>query len=210
MPVGFSALSSVFQSTRPMRGATRRRVCAADLFGFQSTRPMRGATSDFHGNFVWVEVSIHAPHAGRDPTLYRLNDMCEVSIHAPHAGRDLQFIIQCPRYRMFQSTRPMRGATGEDFFEAVPKGFQSTRPMRGATGRFRNGFVPPRSFNPRAPCGARPESSLTLGTTLSFQSTRPMRGATRHSSKIFFACVFQSTRPMRGATALYLPCLQRC
>ena len=56
-----------FQSTLPMRGATRIREHRQNGFiGFQSTLPMRGAT--------WWEVvvggiftiSIHAPHAGSD------------------------------------------------------------------------------------------------------------------------------------------------
>ena len=35
-----------------------------------------------------ARVSIHAPHAGRDP-LFGLDDLLHfVSIHAPHAGRD--------------------------------------------------------------------------------------------------------------------------
>ena len=33
---------------------------------FQSTRPMRGATWSFCKFCVWPVVSIHAPHAGRD------------------------------------------------------------------------------------------------------------------------------------------------
>ena len=58
-------------------------------FGFQSTRPMRGATGYATYKLWEYNVSIHAPHAGRDlldsgaipfPIL--------VSIHAPHAGRD--------------------------------------------------------------------------------------------------------------------------
>ena len=49
-----------------MRGATifkiKRKRCAI----FQSTRPMRGATCGIGGNLVDLIISIHAPHAGRD------------------------------------------------------------------------------------------------------------------------------------------------
>ncbi len=48
-----------------------------------------------------------------------------------------------------------------------------------------------RSFNPRAPCGARPPPPHACHTREGFQSTRPVRGAT----------LFQSTRPVRGATS---------
>ena len=38
--------------------------------------------------------------------------------------------------------------------------------------------APPAYFNPRAPCGARPTSSVLRPKSLKFQSTRPVRGAT--------------------------------
>ena len=106
------ARQNAFQSTRPMRGATKKHYLSMLSRLFQSTRPMRGAT-----------------HTGK--MVYKVN--------------------------RFQSTRPMRGATKNP----PPRGgglvmFQSTRPMRGATltvGGFASGSE---SFNPRAPCGARP------------------------------------------------------
>ena len=78
-----------FQSTRPMRGATRsgsdtihfvsdfnpRAPCGArrNLIKdrtvtkvFQSTRPMRGATFPGYVRYQECQISIHAPHAGRD------------------------------------------------------------------------------------------------------------------------------------------------
>ena len=86
----FSSIGSEFQSTRPMRGATAlelklipaqlnfnpRAPCGArpkltNLIGlhyqFQSTRPMRGATPETgHPGHSSQQISIHAPHAGRD------------------------------------------------------------------------------------------------------------------------------------------------
>ena len=119
----------VFQSTRPMRGATKGLVESLEDMMFQSTRPMRGATRSrgvccpasgcFNPRAIWIRrttsnVSIHAPHAGRDlMDMPQLNAM-RVSIHAPHAGRDLR---QPPK-------------------------------QWGKSG-----------FNPRAPCGARPAAS---------------------------------------------------
>ena len=56
----------LFQSTRPMRGATAEILFVNEFGKFQSTRPMRGATVvvkiDEHRRYI----SIHAPHAGRD------------------------------------------------------------------------------------------------------------------------------------------------
>ena len=56
----------MFQSTRPMRGATVCHVGISFFLGFQSTRPMRGATILNDGQALVTDVSIHAPHVGRD------------------------------------------------------------------------------------------------------------------------------------------------
>ena len=123
---------------------------------FQSTRPMRGATTldDLRGSGSLV--SIHAPHAGRDPRISR-------------SGISR---------RQFQSTRPMRGATTQALnthrglvvsIHAPRVGrdnvgigcglgniqFQSTRPVWGATPQLGHDGRPQPGFNPRAPCGAR-------------------------------------------------------
>ena len=57
--------------------------------------------------------------------------------------------------------------------------FQSTRPVRGATITSKGACRPCQHFNPRAPCGARQDNE-DLGRPLcKFQSTRPVRGATK-------------------------------
>ena len=79
----------MFQSTRPMRGATSANNGRVQPRGFQSTRPMRGATTPRSNDHGHDTVSIHAPHAGRDPVFrHRRSALHWVSIHAPHAGRD--------------------------------------------------------------------------------------------------------------------------
>ena len=79
--------------------------------------------------------------------------------------------------------------------------FQSTRPMRGATAYFDEKPVSQLYFNPRAPCGARPGRRTMPPRHSRFQSTRPMRGATNACRTLHKATErFQSTRPMRGAT----------
>ena len=106
---------------------------------------------------------------------------------------------------VFQSTRPLRGATptagaqrqgtgisihaplaGRDvtFSESGSNwvSFQSTRPLRGATGQDRTGVGGGLYFNPRAPCGARPLSLRFALLHPDFQSTRPLRGATSLSA----------------------------
>ena len=102
-----------FQSTHPMRGATRksglrrcdhlhfnprtpcgvRRKAIRIMQGssqFQSTHPMRGATDAASSLSSMQRISIHAPHAGCDLIKSTLPVGSQpISIHAPHAGCDL-------------------------------------------------------------------------------------------------------------------------
>ena len=78
--------------------------------------------------------------------------------------------------------------------------FQSTRPVRGATLLFLRLKLRRIHFNPRAPCGARPRRGTTTNSTTLFQSTRPVRGATTRKDILRHEWEFQSTRPVRGAT----------
>ena len=96
-----------------MRGATMLEGTAVLWEEFQSTRPMRGATTDTELAYYVNQISIHAPHAGRDlrhadarfclqsryfnpraPCGARRDSFLKskgylcISIHAPHAGRD--------------------------------------------------------------------------------------------------------------------------
>ena len=125
-----------------------------------------------------LAISIHAPHTGRDatPQLWirrstnfnprapyeaRLaivpdqRNLINISIHAPHTGRDWYRTATAPLTSPFQSTRPIRGATGEGERMLLPALFQSTRPIRGATELPLECAVMLCNFNPRAPYGAR-------------------------------------------------------
>ena len=56
---------------------------------FQSTHPMRGATRHRKTILLIYQISIHAPHAGCDvDTTAIYLRLSEISIHAPHAGCD--------------------------------------------------------------------------------------------------------------------------
>ena len=173
-------LRATYFNPRAPCGA-RRRLTRSPVSGsvFQSTRPMRGATST-HNLFITrtcisihaphagrdgmsrcshpaqPSISIHAPHAGRDPAAPKQKALVLlISIHAPHAGRDRGMDLksrlewnfnprapcgarpttsaQAHSHITFQSTRPMRGATCQQQSLAYTQIFQSTRPMRGAT-----------------------------------------------------------------------------
>ena len=125
------------------------------LFAFQSTRPMRGATQHGECFRFFSHVSIHAPHAGRDPARYILGGHPQCfNPRAPCGARPILPAVGAA-FPMFQSTRPMRGATYAFEVSVGSLRFQSTRPMRGAT------VLP-----------------ALLQWIEMFQSTRPMRGAT--------------------------------
>ena len=106
-------MSWAFQSTRPVRGATRLGAGTVLVKEFQSTRPVRGATCMFVVRCSCMKhfnprapcgarppgtrtrerndmISIHAPRAGRDSRPALPGGVVRaISIHAPRAGRDL-------------------------------------------------------------------------------------------------------------------------
>ena len=152
---------SRFQSTRPARGATTGQGRDDTTENrFQSTRPARGATSQsLHRRRRRTSFNPRAPHGARHRASDSPGEQRQVSIHAPRTGRDT----------------PVRG-------RGAHRGlFQSTRPARGATsGRCQASRAEP-GFNPRAPHGARRNSTQRRTYQTRFQSTRPARGATVHS-----------------------------
>ena len=79
----------LFQSTRPVKGATRVFRRDRGRCRFQSTRPVKGATRG----------ALAFPYGRR------------VSIHAPREGRDQAMLKDLLSTLEFQSTRPVKGAT---------------------------------------------------------------------------------------------------
>jgi len=61
-----SSSSRAFQSTLPVRGATRDVMKYAVFIPFQSTLPVRGATRPARSLVSRSRISIHAPRAGSD------------------------------------------------------------------------------------------------------------------------------------------------
>ncbi len=146
-------------------------------------------------------VSIHAPRAGRDQ--HKIRPEKPLARFNPRAPRGARHEVDALTGAIleFQSTRPARGATRMSTTRPRTRAFQSTRPARGATRRLPGPWLPcgvsihapragrdhqansasrvRRSFNPRAPRGARPSGLIPAMVVYWFQSTRPARGATR-------------------------------
>ena len=212
-PVGMMPPSSSisFQSTRPVRGATGDERKPTDKQMFQSTRPVRGATRSGTATRTNHKVSIHAPRAGRDRDVGGLtgvdisfnprapcgarqllckmeHNLHHVSIHAPRAGRDGLTLSALTMMLLFQSTRPVRGATfWTDRLDIKTYCFNPRAPC-GARPSPTDLIASRESFNPRAPCGARPLYLLNPSRTERFQSTRPVRGATAKEVTISLFC----------------------
>ena len=193
-------LTSLFQSTRPVRDATGQNGRSTWRPRFQSTRPVRDATR-------WR-------HQPRRPRTH-------FNPRAPYGTRPKLWGTS-PRSMRFQSTRPVRDATGlpdplvgieiisihaprtgrdwsgiptqtwsHNFNPRAPYG---TRPRCRPPARFS------RNFNPRAPYGTRRAELRKTGDKKIFQSTRPVRDATKWPVSFSTGSKFQSTRPVRDAT----------
>ena len=224
--MAFPDVSKIFQSTRPVRGATYRLCRRYVLDAFQSTRPVRGATSMTEAQRQAYEISIHAPRAGRDWRMsVILTAASNFNPRAPCGARR----CCCSCRTLLQNFNPRapcgarlqwtyaRIATISNFNPRAPCG---ARPHNPALPRQKS-----RHFNPRAPCGARRSPDNQHFPTYKFQSTRPVRGATLTPLSQIPCCVisihapragrdewplprpappwvFQSTRPVRGATYL--------
>ena len=87
----FWTFAVLFQSTLPMRGATRQVQTSGHLQFYFNPRSPCGERP---GNPVWLSAAM-------------------ISIHAPHAGSDTSFSKTNTFVGGFQSTLPMRGATSK-------------------------------------------------------------------------------------------------
>ena len=185
---------------------------------------MWGATISPAGHFLCQEISIHAPRVGSDDFWsFLLSSDLVFQSTLPVWGATAVNVIHAAGGR-FQSTLPVWGATASEAAKNRDWQFQSTLPVWGAT------TVPPswsifweisihaprvgsdhfchsftirfKDFNPRSPCGERPQRRadshllrlisihaprvgsdasvpIIIDTEGKFQSTLPVWGATR-------------------------------
>ena len=203
------SLSTDFNPRAPCGARRWRKSFSKNCLIFQSTRPMRGATPR-HAHYHLISfISIHAPHAGRDDDrrgqktvnrYFNPRAPCgarpaapvvevlpkEISIHAPHAGRDLRAIISFAPMKIFQSTRPMRGATTSGVSTFVVDGISIHAPHAG---RDSQAAMEPRQrehFNPRAPCGARQEPTHFTDSVTRISIHAPHAGRDSKSIQNYF------------------------
>ena len=169
-----------FQSTRPVRAATRLpQPPPIKTNRFQSTRPVRAATlKRSMEQHTTKRFQSTRPVRAATPALPPVPPATQFQSTRP--VRAATGIPRSPHPRpKFQSTRPVRAATvaphqgrrialisihaaraGRDTKsrpDVLPRpGFQSTRPVRAATRADGHTCVIVGDFNPRGPCGPRP------------------------------------------------------
>ena len=123
---------------------------------FNPRPPCGGRPMSAHFGCLRTCFNPRPPCGGRPVQRGDRRSQSAVSIHAPHAEGDLRRTTSIFEASSFQSTPPMRRAT-------ALAGRQVRRVVR---------------FNPRPPCGGRPELLRVLSQVFRFQSTPPMRRAT--------------------------------
>ena len=196
---------------------------------FQSTHPLRGATRLTKFKVVKRRISIHAPLAGCDYAKL-ISDITENNFNPrTPCGVRLMIFYQKTIDILFQSTHPLRGATGREYWNGIyckisihaplagcdfmldemdasipdfnPRtpcgvrlaGEQDKRaimrisihaPLAGCDSQEYASCPFSRNFNPRTPCGVRLGAIYSDKGALRFQSTHPLRGATRRNQEI--------------------------
>ena len=162
-----------------MRGATAPAVHLPNRYRISTHAPLAGRDLSKLAYSGIYSISTHAPLAGRDLGVPPKIAAKRISTHAPLAGRDDCTSTRRPTLRIFQPTRPLRGATrgGGD---AVKILYISTHaPLAGRDHHHRRGDAraPISTHAPLAGRDAIPPQAT--GGILIFQPTRPLRGATQ-------------------------------
>ncbi len=123
---------------------------------FQSTRPARGATGTQLHKAIHYYVSIHAPRTGRDAGLSDYDGVpLAFQSTRPARGATPSAALWVSRNFCFNPRAPHGARLPPISSKQIGLLFQSTRPARGATSRCSNFKPTARRFNPRAPHGAR-------------------------------------------------------
>ena len=151
---------------------------------FQSTPPMRGATRYQSSNLLLRHISIHAPHAGSDlpicgmrmiPLNFNPRPPCgerpladllllcrkSISIHAPHAGSDLANVDFAVVLNI-SIHAPHAGSDYGSIQRVSGKPISIHAPHAGSDKTVKQPSIVRGHFNPRPPCGERPAMRKTI------------------------------------------------
>ena len=138
---------------------------------------------------------------GSDSSAGCKNPPPSISTHAPRVGSDTPCLRMEGITSSFQPTLPVWGATPcEREYDTAQQYFNPRSPC----GERPDEDIPvghkPTDFNPRSPCGERLLSIAILHISKRFQPTLPVWGATRYQRAASQRLLFQPTLPVWGAT----------
>ena len=206
-PVAGDVLRVRVSTHAPLAGSDDHGLRVSGYVVLVSTHaPLAGSDHDIILWSTLFRVSTHAPLAGSDPT-HPVGALVprHVSTHAPLAGSDSRPFA--PRSRSRVSTHaPLAGSDRR--LSAVDHDFLLVSTHAPLAGSDRTSGISPsplRCFNPRSPCGERPNPTAVAPMFAEFQPTLPLRGATAVPDQPGATSLFQPTLPLRGATGS--PCL---
>ena len=179
----------LFQSTRPIRGATAPPAFTnRSMSNFNPRAPYGARLNAISSALSFGNFNPRAPYGARLCLLVVGHRWLQISIHAPHTGRDVAAVpVREPVFR-FQSTRPIRGATCDGAMLPRPSTISIHAPHTGRDGSLgflcgdvrlisihaphtgRDCFIHAASFairyfNPRAPYGARHRTTEGMAYT---------------------------------------------
>ena len=150
-----TAKRRLFQSTLPLRGATRR----------------IGPTGTESPNF-----NPRSPYGERRSISFNPKKSKRFQSTLPLRGATGS-LAYSDEGLVFQSTLPLRGATITYRLQSSCKLFQSTLPLRGATGEKVAHVTAADHFNPRSPYGERPQVQSSAARTFSISIHAPLTGS---------------------------------
>ena len=143
-------------------------------------RRLRGATCrDGLRASRWKCFNPRAPYGARRPPNARQSSSICFNPRAPYGARHPRSGTLA-KALLFQSTRPVRGATRLRWMSGMSEIVSIHAPRTGRDIITGGSSGAPTRFNPRAPYGARRSEAARRTRALWFQSTRPVRGATAH------------------------------
>ena len=149
-----SVFPRIFQSTRPVWGATAPATSGYRNQRFQSTRPVWGATDRRVPVFCPIIISIHAPRVGRDIDRVGFAGIkINFNPRAPCGARPSACLSLCP-VTYFNPRAPC-GARLSAFACSYSCSNFNPRAPCGARHFSASNHSALSDFNPRAPCGAR-------------------------------------------------------
>ena len=103
-------------------------VCAKPV-PFQSTPPVKAATNSTMQLYKRWFISIHAAREGGDAVAVKIHSRSRISIHAAREGGDVTRLINVDTGIEFQSTPPVKAATGTGgTYESKLDNFNPRRP----------------------------------------------------------------------------------